>query len=590
LTDADLKKMLVEGPDQIQNWDPEQFIQALLDLKAYQEVNRISRILLQENPSSVRGNLAAAISAEGMGDYSGSVAHWETLTLLQPETDDHKRNLVKSLAKSGRLNEAFSIHQRLVSRQEKANSADLLTLAELALQVNKPVEALEAANRLLEIEPENTRGLTLAGLAHKKNGKYGLAEQSFRSAMTASAGDVQPWIELAKLQWDSGMNTDSISTLHEGIAANPGNRMLQTELVKKMMLQGLVSESYPILLNLSSTGEDLDIDLLLIEAMDALGIEEIDDHLSQMVKRYPNDERFLADYGKRLIWSGETEKGAELLKRLGEKVHAQKDWELAYIEAVYRSDYRELTYERKIPKSDLRQIEVFLEDYLTEFPENNHAKLLKAEVKLALGDFSESYRLFNDLNRDDLGKRELDQARVLVGLARSAAEIGEFEIARATLKEASAIKPDWFALHAIKAAVLHKSGDDAGAVNQVREAIAAAPQTPENRMWAIKFLQQIDHKDEASKILAEAVTHFPDHLGLCILKAQFTANGKDIAHHAEDADHLFGLLQETKDTDALVKCAVIFAEREDGEKTRWCLEKSAQLGSDEAKLKPGRAV
>jgi len=161
---------------------------------------------------------------------------------------------------------------------------------------------------------------------------------------------------------------------------------------------------------------------------------------------------------------------------------------------------------------------------------------------------------------------------------------------RATLKEASAIKPDWFALHAIKAAVLHKSGDDAGAVNQVREAIAAAPQTPENRMWAIKFLQQIDHKDEASKFLAEAVTHFPDHLGLCILKAQFTANGKDIAHHAEDADHLFGLLQETKDTDALVKCAVIFAEREDGEKTRWCLEKSAQLGSDEAKLKPGRAV
>jgi len=75
--------------------------------------------------------------------------------------------------------------------------------------------------------------LTLAGLAHKKNGKYGLAEQSFRSAMMASAGDVQPWIELAKLQWDSGMNTDSISTLHEGIAANPGNRMLQTELVKR---------------------------------------------------------------------------------------------------------------------------------------------------------------------------------------------------------------------------------------------------------------------------------------------------------------------------------------------------------------------
>jgi len=225
--------MLVEGPDQIQNWEPELFIQALLDLKAYQEVNRISRILLQENPSSVRGNLAAAISAEGMGDYSGSVAHWETLTLLQPETDDHKRNLVKSLAKSGRLDEAFSINQSLVSRQKKANSADLLTLAELALQVNKPVEALEAANRLLEIEPENTRGLTLAGLAHKKNGKYGLAEQSFRSAMMASAGDVQPWIELAKLQWDSGMNTDSISTLHEGIAANPGNRMLQTELVKR---------------------------------------------------------------------------------------------------------------------------------------------------------------------------------------------------------------------------------------------------------------------------------------------------------------------------------------------------------------------
>lgn len=584
LTDTDLKKMLVEGPDQIQNWKPEKLIQALLDLEAYEEVNRISRILLQENPSSVRGNLAAAISAESLGDYRGSVNHWETLTLMQPESEDHTRNLVKSLAKSGRLDEAFDINQRMVTRQDIANTADLLTHIELALQINKPIEALEAANRLLEIEPENTRGMTLAGLAYKKKGELSLAEKSFRSAITTSAGDIHPWIELAELQWESGTKTDAISTLNEGIAANPGDKLLQTELVKKMMLQGLVSESYPILLTLSGTGEDLDIDLLLIEAMDALGIDGIDDHLSQMVERYPNDERFLANYGKRLIWSGETEKGAELLDRLGEKVHTQKDWELAYIEAVYKPDYQELAYEKKIPKGELRRIGVFLEDYLAGDPDNSHAKLLKAEVKLASGDFAEAYQLFSDLNRDDLGKQELEQARILVGLARSAAGTGGFDIAHATVEDAFSIKPDWCALHAIKATVLHKSGDDAGAVIQVREAITAAPQTPENRMWAIKFFQQIDHYEEASELLAEAVAKYPDHLGLCVLQAQFTASGKDSANDGPDGDHLFGLLQETEDTDALVKSAVIYAELEDGEKTQWCLAKAAQLGSPEAKF------
>lgn len=582
LTDGQLEKMMVDGPDQIQTWEPDQVIQSLLDIEAYDAVNRISRILLHENPSSVQGNLAAAIGAEGTGDYQSAVNYWEALTLLQPESVDYKRNLVKSLDQSGKRDEAFEISQQMVDRKEDANIEDLVKHAELALLVDKPVDALRAADRIVEVEPEHTRGLTLAGLAHRKSGDLINAEGNFRCAMTASAGDVRPWIELADLQWSSGKEVDAISTLNEGIAANPGNRTLQTELVKRMMVQGLISESFPILATLSKNGENLDVDLLLIEAMDALGIEGVDEQLEMMVERYPNDERFLADYGKRLIWSGDNEKGFELLNRLGEKVHTKNDWKLAYTEAVNKPDYRELTYERKIPNDELRKTTSFLDEYLSEDVENCHAKLLKAETLLMARDVEASFQLFSELNKDNLGKQNLDHARLLAGLAQAAAANRELDIARAAVEQAMSIQTDWHALRAIKARIFHLSGDESGAVSQVHDALAEAPQTAENQVWAIRFLQDINHPDEASGLLTEAVSKYPNHLGLCVLSAQNAISEKNNAGINLDGDHLFVLLQETTDPDVLVDSAVIFAELEDGARTQWCLEKAAQLGSAEA--------
>ncbi len=49
------------------------------------------------------------------------------------------------------------------------------------------------------------------------------------------------------------------------------------------------------------------------------------------VTRYPDEERFLANYGKRLVWKGETSKGLSLLEKVGGMVFQDSELALAYL-------------------------------------------------------------------------------------------------------------------------------------------------------------------------------------------------------------------------------------------------------------------
>ena len=584
LSDSELEEFLIGGPDQIQTWEPEKLLQALLDLGAFEAAQRVAAILLRDNPTSIQVNLAAAKSAEAMGDRGAAVNHWEALAFIQPDALDHKRKLAEAYEAEGKPDIAYQTYKGLISRQEQVETSDLLALAELALKVEKPADVMENAGKALEMDQENSQAYTLMGIARGKMGYLPAAEGDLRKAILFSEGDNRPWLELAELHWSAGAHAEAIAALKEGLAAIPGEVSIQSRLAKKMMQDGLVSEAYPLLTDLSNRGTDLVNDLLLIESMEKLGMEGVPEMLQVMIDRYPEDARFHGEYGKRLVWSGETEKGLQLLTKLGEELEGNREWKLAYTEAVYKPEYSSLVFEPKIGKRNIMQALNFLDDYLNADPDNEFARLLKAELLFAAGENERSYQIFAELQQANLSKPSVQQARLYTGLSMAAAACGELEIASSALDQANKLEPGWFSLQALKVRILQLSGENAKAADQVLKAIKFAAPSAENQSWAVQILQQVDCQAEAGSLLIESLQTYPDDLGLTLLAAENTLFGNLDTGKPFDGDQLFALLQGEIDSDQLVRAAAIFAESGDPERTKRCLEQAAAAGSEAARL------
>lgn len=584
LSDFDLEKLLVEGPNQILTWEPEKLLQSLLDAGAYEAVQRVTAILLRDNPTSVHVNLAAAKSAEALGDRSAATTHWETLAFVQPDAMDHKRKLAEAYAAVGRLENAYQVYKGMTSRQENPESTDLLTFAELALQTEKPADAMAAAEKVLEVDQENSLAYTLHGIARGRMGYLPAAEADLRKAILFSEGDDRPWLELAELHWSASAHAEAIAMLKEGLAAIPGAVSIMRRLAQKLMLDGLVSDAYPLLTDLSQRGNDLESDLLMIEAMEKLGMEGVPEMLEVMVDRYPDDAQFNGEYGKRLVWRGETEKGLQLLAKLGHELEDHKEWKLAYLEAVYKPDYRDLVVSPKIGKGDMGDSLAFLDTYLSTEPENEFARLLKAELLLAVGKNEPAYQIFAELQRENLSKPVLAPARLLTGLSMAAATCGEVGIANSALDQATKLEPEWFSLHALQARIFQLSGENAQAAAQVQKVIELAPQSAKNQEWGVRFLQLVDHQKQADKLLIESLQKYPDNLELTLLAAENNLNDNLATEKGIEGDRLFALLQGEVNAEELVRAAAIFAESGDSERTKWCLEQAAATGSEAARL------
>jgi len=585
LSENDLERIFVEGPDQIQTWDPVEFLTTLVDVQAYEEAGQLAGILLRQNPSSLPVNLAAAKAADGRGDFDSSLSNWETLVVLQPKSKEIKRNLAKAYIETGAPATAYEMYKDIVQVPESAEDADLVCLGEIALKIDQPQEALDAATQLLMRNPEHSSALTIAGIAQRRMGQTEMAIESLNKAIEASGGDARPWIELGDIQWSGGDHDLALTTLKEGIAANPGKRELQSVYAEKLMQEGLISEAYPLLRDLSGNGKDQKIDLLLIDAMEHLGTEDIDEVLETLSNRYPEESRFLAEYGQRLVWKGNTEKGLTLLKQIGEELAGNTDWSLAYAEAVLKPDYITLSAREKITKTDGEYTRGLVNNILTTDPDNAQARLLKAESLLASGEYSSAHRLFSELlDENAKDNKSLQPARVYAGLAEAAARSGHIEIAQAALDQAIEMEPGWFGLQRVKAEIYTLAGDDAAAVKQVHSTLEMVPEQSENHFWAAGYLREINKTEEAEKILTGAVERFPEHLGLRLLQAESTIASGNISLDHESEGKILSLIEETENINDLIKAAVVFARLENQEKTVYCLEKATGLGSLDAAL------
>ena len=558
MSDDEIETLLVKGPRFSHSWDPVEVLNTLVDAKAYNEALRLADILLKQNPTSMPVNLAAAKASEGLGDFTRAEGNWELLKIMDPGSLDVKRNLVRAYRKTGKTNKAFESINDLVSSQDEAPVIDLISTAEIALELGKLEESEAALLSVFETEPENPTALTLAGLVQNQKGEFDLALDYLRKATEISGDDPRAWMTISEIQTRRGTLEDALESLREGMAANPGNRDLRVEYAVRLMENGSISEAYPLLRELSDMGIDLKVDSLLIDAMKRLGIKDLDCTLEGIVERHQNDTNLSAEFGQNLVWGGKREKGLKILQTVKSKVNLKPDWATAYVEALMGSDYRVSISRQKLAPRESSETFSMIDDVLKEQPTNSQARLLKGELLLKSEQFNKAFNIFSELlDQKENGNNHLVE-RINTGLAQSAAGLGRFEIALAAMQEAVNLQPEWVGLKQLLAEILQMAGNVNDAVKQANNALELAPVLIENVVWFANFMRTLGRKQDAEKAMTDVIEKNPKNLSLHLLWAEQKMADSDSTKTERILETARGLVQNTDTPADLLKAAVLF--------------------------------
>ena len=584
LSDTEFDRILVDGPEQIHGWNPLELLQTLHNSGANHDALRLAKRILVHNPNNIMVNKIAAAAAESVLDYSSTVNSLETLAVLESDSPTIKRQLGEAYIKSNDNESAYSIYEQLAFADNIVDEADLVNFGEIALQTERPDQALKASAVLLERHSDNVMGLTLSGIANYKTGQNEIAVEQLRKAAAVSDGEPRPWIELGNILWIDGNQDAALTVYREGIAANAENTMLQKIYATKLMDSGMITEALPYLQDLSENETDANVDWLLIKAMEHLGMDGVESALSVFMVRHAEDYRFRGEYGAKLIWQGKIEDGLPLLQSIKNQLNQETGWALAYAEGLMRPDYRLLMPAEKLENHGERFTRELLNNVLLQEPENLKAKLLDAERLLEDGKFTSARDAFNEIMELSQGGQGLPAARLFTGFAQSAIRTNDQEVALAALEQAMSIEPEWYGLLRIKTEFSQITGDKATAVKLGINALELAPDCAENYIWLLGLLDDLNAKKEYYVKLSEAIEKYPNNLGLRLIESQKTLPDASDEECKEIENRILALINDTEDERDLIKAAVVFSTLGNAESTITCLEKAANQGSNKAGL------
>ncbi len=582
LTDDEVEEMLFNGSRFNPNWDAVEVLEILLESNANEKAARVANILLHRNPTNERINLAAVKAFEKSSNFASETKGWETLAVLNPYSVEIKRNLGKAYQKTGNIEDAYAVMNSLVSGEEQAEESDLLEFAEIALGLGKTEEVLRAAGKVLDQNAENSSALTFSGLAYFKKGEVDAAIKSLEKAIEIPGDDPRSWIVLSDIYAQNGDLDKSLNILKEGLAANPDQKSLEVAYAKGLMQIGSTADAYPLLRRLSDSVTDHEIDVLLIDAMKQLGIEDIGVVLDEIMKRYPDDIHVQAEYGKNLVDNGKLSEGLAVLKNIRSEISENSDWMTAYVEALLNNDASGFRFTQKIANKELNEAIGLIDKAIDNKPENTKAKILKGELLTKLHKFNEAISIFGQILETEKTLEEKWLARLNADLAKSAAAVGKYEIALASIEEAINIQPDWIGLQQEKTEILMLANELTQAETQLAHTLEVCPNSVENSIWAAQMLHKLGKTDEAEQILGSALEKSPKSLGLQVLAMELTGNQDRPDSSADQLEKLKTLIANSNDANEIIRAAAVLAKYGQDEDVITALRRAGELGSVDA--------
>jgi tetratricopeptide (TPR) repeat protein len=186
-------------------------------------------------------------------------AESELRKVLERQSDYHPAQLLmgKVLADQRRFTRA-KVHLRQAVRLQPRDPEAYLALAEVALSLGAPEEAVRVVEELAQALPGEPTGFKRLGLAFGERGDLPRAEAMLEKATARDPGDFESWALLAQLYQLSGKLGRSEAAFDRALERDPDNREVLLQAGRVSLAQGSVVRArayFDRLLSLSGEAE-----------------------------------------------------------------------------------------------------------------------------------------------------------------------------------------------------------------------------------------------------------------------------------------------------------------------------------------------
>ncbi|MGB7537009.1 MAG: tetratricopeptide repeat protein [Anaerolineales bacterium] len=223
-----------------------------------------------------------------LGDWHGCAAAASSAWHLHPGDDRSLRLLAQAAEHENRPKEAAEYY-RLLSGRATDDPGILLSLAQTSFAAGDSIQAQQAAEQTLALQPDCGQAHAVLGLIELEKGEQEKAFASLQKATRLAPAAAAPWKALAEMHAAKGNREAAVTTLRAGIESASDPAELLLALGRTLFDEGRLRESASTLERALGLRPG-DTDILVSLAQTALGMQqsaEAEDYLNRAIAISP---------------------------------------------------------------------------------------------------------------------------------------------------------------------------------------------------------------------------------------------------------------------------------------------------------------
>lgn len=495
------------SPKFLINWQPEEFIDLLVNLNYLKEAGVAAEWFLRFQPTNDR-LLALLGDLFNRNDQPERAAKSLSLAVsINPNKPENRRLLAKLHETNGQFQNALEEWKRIIELEDDPKPEDLIHMARAAFKAEKYAETIDICKSIVEEDPFNGLACSYWGQAAAASGDNATASEHMQKSILLAPDNSEVWLALSRFQKQNGDLQKAYETLRSASFSLPDSSEINLELALLSMETGRPSEALPHLrLAASKQPENLEVASMLSNALVTLGHnDEALELLNTIRKRWPEDVSLARTHGLLLHEAGNFLDAVEPLKAAIRNNGADEEAAIKLCLAQLETSLEALVVEGKAsPNINLAEAAQIITNLISKVPESIRGHLLLGALYFAMGDLEEAFDEF---------RTAVDQATALNsetkwiaqgGLGRTALALNRPEVALAVLDEATAEQPKNLPLQRLLVPAYIKANLPQEAIITAQHAVDMAPDDVENLVWYAKTMLEIGNKDEAVKTVRRA--------------------------------------------------------------------------------------
>ena len=536
----------------------------MITLGLWTEARSLLDDLLKKSPADSELIHQSVEVAEAMSDRENLISALETSTLLEPDNNELVRKLAESYDEDSDWANAFDTYDALIHENGSSETADWLGYAKAALKNGNTPIAIEYAEKVLEILPDDGRALAILGYAHHKKGETEKALDFLERSVTLAPDAVEPWLLISELHREKGEFAKSIEVLQTAKNTFPDSRLIHFELAKEQLQQGQAAAALATLQEtVAGNTADLETSLLMIQAQKALNLSDSSGLIEKTYQAFKSSPEATYEYARLKLENGDRATCADLLEPIIINTGAPTDWKLTYADAVVGENYRNIHQNTLPATAQVQAAKEILTETLLENPENIYAKALTAELAIKEDQAAKAFEFLTNLLKDNGTGNSNWFDRIKAGFAWAANILQKFDLALAAIQNIVEAHPDWAAARQTLAEIDQATGEISDAVDQANQVLEIAPDVAQSVEWFANFMSNLGKQDEAEKSIQALIKNHKDKLPLFVKLAEMKLLHNDKSEARNISENIKRSLPKAKQDKEIVRAAIVFDQLDD---------------------------